>query len=286
MPFQVREYQADDGVALRYREWSGESHPDALVYLHGIESHSEWFSECAEKVAGMGVAVYAPDRRGSGMNAERRGHCGDFRQLVNDVVRCVRAVASPHRSVHAAALSWGAKLAVAVDMLHPGFFSTITLISPGIFPRVMPGIGERFAIAFDALFRPHALHPIPIKDEMFTSLPRSLEYIANDLLRLRKVTARFYLESVRLDRFLRKREYQWTAPTQALLAEHDAIVDNARTQKMFESLKTEPKKVTIYAGCNHSLQFEKPGEVARDIVNWMQMGTTGQPGRSPAGDDV
>ncbi len=274
MPSHVREYQAGDGVALRYRQWSNGPHPDALVYLHGIESHSEWFSECAEAIAGMNVAVYAPDRRGSGMNAERRGHCGDFRQLVDDVVCCVGAVREPHGSVHAAALSWGAKLAVAVDMLHPGIFSTIALISPGIFPRVMPSIGERLAIAFDALFRPRALHPIPITDEMFTSIPRYLQYIANDPLRLRKVTARFYLESVRLDRLLKKRGYQWTAPTQALLAEHDAIVDNARTQKMFESLKTDPKKVTIYAGCNHSLQFEKPGEVAKDIVNWMQIGTT------------
>jgi alpha-beta hydrolase superfamily lysophospholipase len=195
-------------------------------------------------------------------------------------------VEGQHQSVHAAALSWGAKLAVAVDMLHPGTFSTMTLIAPGIFPRVMPSIGERLAIAVDALFRPRALHPIPIKDEMFTSIPRYLEYIDNDPLRLRSVTARFYVETVRLDRFLKERGYQWTAPTQALLAEHDAIIDNGRTQKMFESLKAEPKKVTIYAGCNHSLQFEKPSEVAKDILNWMQIGAGRWRGALPAGDDA
>ncbi|UCD56831.1 MAG: alpha/beta fold hydrolase, partial [Candidatus Hydrogenedentota bacterium] len=193
-----------------------------------------------------------------------------FRQLVGDVARFVRSIKSPNQRVHVAALSWGAKLAAAVDMLHPGSFSTMTLIAPGIFPRVMPGIGERIAIAVDSLLRPRALHPIPIEDEMFTSVPRYLEYIANDPLRLRKVTARFYLESVMLDRFLKKRGYQWTAPTQLLLAEHDAIIDNRRVQGMFESLNAQPKRINIYKGCNHSLQFEKPGDVAKDIVNWMR----------------
>jgi alpha-beta hydrolase superfamily lysophospholipase len=83
------------------------------------------------------------------------------------------------------------------------------------------------------------------------------------------VTASFYLQSVKIDRTLRKHNYQWTAPTQLLLAERDAIVDNRKLQDMFDSLRA-PKRVLLYKGCNHSLQFEKPDQVASDIAQWIQ----------------
>ena len=59
-------------------------------------------------------------------------------------------------------------------------------------------------------------------------------------------------------------------PTLLLLAENDEIVDNRRLREMFELLRTESKKVRLYTGCKHSLQFERPGEVAKDIVDWMR----------------
>lgn len=270
MAEKVEEYLAGDGMRLQYRQWGDASRAEALVYLHGIESHSEWFRECASEIESMDIAVYAPDRRGSGLNQKERGHCRDFLQLVDDVIRLVSLVKQSHRGVHLAALSWGGKLAAALDMLHPETFHTMTLVSPGFFPRVMPGIGERVAIAADAFLRPRAMHPIPIKDDMFTSVPEYLEYIAGDPLRLRKVTARFYLASALLDRFLKRNGYQWTAPTRLLLAERDAIIDTARVRTMFDSLNAGPKSVRAYEGCRHSLQFERPGEVARDIVDWMK----------------
>ena len=192
MGVQIREYVSDDDVTLRYRYWAGEPASDGLVYLHGIESHSEWFAECADKIAEKGITVYALDRRGSGLNPEARGHCDSFMRLIGDVVRCVDSIGDSHRRVHAVALSWGAKLAVATDMLHPGTFTTMTLIAPGIFSRVMPRVSERAAIAVDAFLRPHALHPIPIRDEMFTTIRKYRDYIAGDPLRLRTVTARFF----------------------------------------------------------------------------------------------
>lgn len=267
---KIRGYSARDGLGLKYREWLDEPGGDALVYLHGIESHSEWFSDCAGAIAAAGATVYALDRRGSGLNESDRGDSPGYPTLVDDVARFAESIRSGHSAIHLAALSWGGKLAVATDLLHPGLFRTMTLIAPGIFPRVSPGILEKAAIAFDALVRPSAPHPIPIRDEMFTSVPEYLEYIAADPLRLRRVTARFYLENVKLDRFLRGKRYQWTVPTQLLLAERDDIIDNPRLREMFESLRMDAKKVRMYAGCKHSLQFEKPGEVAKDIVGWMR----------------
>jgi alpha-beta hydrolase superfamily lysophospholipase len=267
---EIAEWESADGLKLKYRVWRGKPDGERVVFLHGIESHSEWFSDCAEEIAKSGANVYAPDRRGSGLNEKDRGDSPGNLQLIDDVARFAESIKGSHAALHLAALSWGAKLAVATDMLHPSLFRTLTLIAPGFFPLVSPRILKKVAIAFDALFRPSRSHGIPIRDEMFTSGAESLEYIAADPLRLRRVTARFYLENAKLDRSLRKRGRQWTAPTQLLMAERDEIVDNRRLREMFERLRTEPKKVRMYAGCKHSLQFERPGEVAKDIVDWMR----------------
>jgi len=267
---RIGNYTAGDGLELKYRQWAGKSAGDALIYLHGIESHSEWFSWCAGRIAAAGATVFALDRRGSGLSEGTRGDSPGHLRFMDDVVRFAESVKASYSRLHCAALSWGGKLAVATNMLNPGVFETITLIAPGIFPRVMPPITERLAIAFDALFRPGTLHSIPIEDEMFTSIAQHLDYIKNDPLRLREVTARFYLESTKLDRYLKKKGYQWSAPTQLLLAEHDDIVDNRRLGAMFESLRMKTKKVKMYSGCKHSLVFEGPAEVADDISDWMR----------------
>jgi alpha-beta hydrolase superfamily lysophospholipase len=269
MSSSIQKFRTDRGDEFFCRLWSGAHQEKALVYLHGIESHAEWFADCAEKIESMGVSVYAPDRRGSGLNGQSRGDCTRFLGLVDDVVELARIIESSHRELHIAGLSWGCKLAVAIDMHYPGLFSSMTLISPGIFSRVMPGLGQRLHIAFDAMFRPTMLHTIPIEDEMFTSDSERLKYIATDPLRLRRVTARFYFQNVLLERFLKNRKYQWSAPTQMLLAENDAIVDNRRTTETFESLEIEKKMLRTYAGCRHSLQFEEPEDVAQDIVSWI-----------------
>src|SRR3954471_1226752 len=67
---------AADGVPLHYRSWLGVgSQPSAvLLILHGIASHGAWFGQTAVHLADRGVAVYAPDRRGSGLSKGPRGH--------------------------------------------------------------------------------------------------------------------------------------------------------------------------------------------------------------------
>ncbi|HYN17981.1 MAG TPA: alpha/beta fold hydrolase, partial [Actinomycetes bacterium] len=67
---------ASDGVELHYQRWSSERSPPwaVVVFLHGIASHGGWFAETAADLSEQGVAVYAPDRRGSGRSGGPRGH--------------------------------------------------------------------------------------------------------------------------------------------------------------------------------------------------------------------
>ena len=45
-----------------------------IVALHGIQSHSGWYTWSSRKLAEAGFAVHFTDRRGSGLNWQARGN--------------------------------------------------------------------------------------------------------------------------------------------------------------------------------------------------------------------
>jgi alpha-beta hydrolase superfamily lysophospholipase len=82
--------RADDGVELHVSRWSGTRPWAVVIFLHGIASHAGWFGETATDLREQGVAVYAPDRRGSGRSGGRRGHLERYARALDDVAQVVR----------------------------------------------------------------------------------------------------------------------------------------------------------------------------------------------------
>ncbi len=70
---------------------------EALVFLcHGLYGHSGRFMHLIQKLAPTGFAFYAPDFRGHGQTAGRRGHIGRFRNLVEDLRNLVTRESGRH----------------------------------------------------------------------------------------------------------------------------------------------------------------------------------------------
>src|SRR5829696_1790316 len=78
---------AGDGLSLHYRRWlpTTDRPIASLLFVHGIASHGAWFAETATYLADRGVAVYAPDRRGSGLSGGQRGHLARYEQALDDL---------------------------------------------------------------------------------------------------------------------------------------------------------------------------------------------------------
>ena len=131
---------ASDGVNLHYLRWSsGRSPPRAaVIFLHGIASHAGWFGETAADLNSQGVAVYGPDRRGSGRSGGPRGHLERYGRALDDVEEMMRLVSSEHPTtpIFLAASSWAAKLAVVYAAQRPASLSGLLLLGPGLLPKV------------------------------------------------------------------------------------------------------------------------------------------------------
>jgi alpha-beta hydrolase superfamily lysophospholipase len=273
--FALRTYTTSDGYRCHYRDYPAAGSPcGRVVFVHGIQSHAGWYEHSCRRLAEAGFAVSFLDRRGSGQNTEARGDAPSFRRLLDDIAEFLRPLRQqePALPIILAGISWGGKPVVALQRRHPGLVDGLALLCPGFRPRVGPSRKERFAILWSRLTSPHRLFPVPLSDpQLFTATPRWQEFIRGDPLSIRQATARFFVESVRLDLYLRFAVPRVRLPVVLLLAEHDRIIDNARTRAFVEHFPAADKEVREYAGAHHTLEFEAdPEPFLADLLRWLK----------------
>ena len=273
-------YRSSDGSPLPMRVWRPEKPRAAILYLHGIQSHSGWYEASSRRLAQAGVAVYQIERRGSGTDSSHeRGHVDRAEVWLADVALAAERARDENdlAGVHLMGVSWGGKLAVA-SAARPDLYRSLMLASPGLCPRVDLGTWAKVRVAKClALGRDLARFPIPLADpHLFTENPDRLRYIADDPLALREVTARFLYESRRLDRMVRRAAGAVDVPIFLALAERDRIMDNSATRALVAGLGPDgagaPRhRIVEYAGASHTLEFEPdPEPYFRDLVAWVE----------------
>jgi acylglycerol lipase len=283
---ESRAIRASDGVELHYLRWcSGHSPPWAVVvFLHGIASHGGWFAETAVDLDTQGVAVYAPDRRGSGRSGGPRGHLNRYERALDDLDEVLRLVAAEHPGtpVFLAASSWAAKLGVVYAGLRPGPLAGL-LLGPGLLPTVSLSRARQLVVVAGHLVAPTARLAIPLTPELYTTNPRYLDAIRADRLRLLTATTRFFWETARLDRRRRHAADGLGLPLLLLQGEDDAMMDVAGTRDWFSRLGAEDKTYRAYPGAGHTLDFEPDRRrYLADMVGWLSDRVSSGPSR-PAG---
>jgi len=265
---------ASDGVRLHYLRWSsGRSQTWAVViFLHGIASHGGWFGETAADLNKQGVAVYGPDRRGSGRSGGPRGHLARYGRALEDVEEVVRLVSAQHRGtpVFLAASSWAAKLAVVYAGRRPTPLSGLMLLGPGLLARVNLSPWQRVRVVVGHLITPKACLPIPLTPELYTANPPYLDFIRADPLRLLEATAQFFWETARLDRRRRRASSSLNLPLLVLQGEDDKMMDVPKTRRWFARLGVGDKTYQAYPGAGHTLDFEPDrARYVADMLAWM-----------------
>ena len=281
MQADERTYTAADGTELPMWVWPPPKKVPgtflaraALVYLHGIQSHSGWYEASSRRLAEAGVAVYQIERRGSGRDAQHeRGHVDRAETWLEDVARAAQLARDETGagSVHLMGISWGGKLALACAAHRPDLYRSLILSAPGIVPIVDVAVTIKVRIAKCLMVGQELRRfPIPIDDpHLFTENPDRVRYIAEDELSLRDLTARFMYESRRLDRMVRAAAATVRVPTLLLLGERDRIINNEATRALIYSMAAR-KRVITYPGAHHTLEFElDPQPYFKDLVAWI-----------------
>ena len=270
---EVKVYLAADGQELAYlhhRPLDTKART-AIVYLHGIESHGAWFDEAGDMLCREGYEVFCLDRRGSGMNRENRGlvsgHCESWEQLHSDVQTFIKPLRARYDTVVLAGLSWGGKQALACGLASPDDIDGLVLITPGI-RLALPGqVWPAMQVLLSA---PNDPVKIPIEPEMFTDTPAHLAKLRRDPLRLHYATARFLIESAKLDHYIDRMMPTNTLPVLLVLAGRDQIIDNQGVTDVLERGTQEILDIVIFSDQTHSVQFDAPARLVRQIVGFCE----------------
>lgn len=267
----IESWTASDGYVWQYRRFdpvgriSGE-----IVALHGIQSHGGWYLQSSEWLAEQGWVVSLLERRGCGLNEVGRGDAPSFRRLLDDVAEFMNSVKQrTNRPLILMGVSWGGKLALALQKRHRGICDGLVLVTPGFKPVVRPKLLARFGILFLRFALPTRLFPIPLNEpDLFTSNIERREFIRNDPAALRLATARLLFESRRLDVYNRLARKRVRVPTLLLLAGRDQIIDNRKTRKFLRRL--DQLTIREYADAEHTLEFETAGPPhLTDLSHWL-----------------
>jgi alpha-beta hydrolase superfamily lysophospholipase len=270
--FTVEDFTASDGYTCRFRHYRPAGQPRAVVVgIHGIQSHAGWYGNSCARLCEAHFDVCFVDRRGSGLNEQARGDAPSFRRLLDDLAEFLAHCRGRRVPVFLMAISWGGKLAVALERRHPGLVDGLALLCPGFFPKVGPTMRRRLGILAARFYRPKKLFPIPLDDpELFTANPHWLAFLRHDPLSLHHATARLLLESARLDGYLRFCPRYVTVPVLLLLAGKDRIIHNGPTRRFIERFRTADKKIIEYDQAHHTLEFEPdPRPFIQDLVTWL-----------------
>ena len=196
-----------DAYAAYARYWPAESPRGAVLYHHGIQSHCGWYEGSAAAIAEAGFAVLQIDRRGSGRNPIDRGHADSAEQLIADSMAARDELLRRARcdTYHLVGVSWGGKLVLAAYLVDGSRVRSVSLVTPGMFPKIGVSKAQMARIGFSMLYERKALFDIPLNDaELFTTVERWQRFFETDELTLRQATAGFYLASRRMDKPIAK----------------------------------------------------------------------------------
>lgn len=263
-----------DGYRATVRWWRPPDPRGAVLYFHGIQSHGGWYVGSGSRLAEAGLAVLMPDRRGSGLNRASRGHTPSAARSIADASECMKTLLerSGQSEAHLVGVSWGGKLCVALASSEPQRARTISLVAPGLFPRVDLTTAEKFRVGLSLIADREKLYDIPLNDpRMFTANPERIAYVEQDQLKLTRVTASFLVSSRRMDRFTaRFGSSGYRGAIHLMLAGQDRIIDSDRTGDWLRELPNEDRQITLYREAHHTLEFEPdPSTFLSDLVNWI-----------------
>ncbi len=257
-----------DGLELSYYTYGPEGAERAVLVFHGIESHAGWFTASCEALAEAGLRVVCFDRRGSGTSGGPRGHAPSTVLLLDDLRRIHQRVRAerPGRLIQAVAHSWGAVYALAYQGRTPAAFERISLVGPGLFPRVDLTRAQKTKVALGALASPSLTIPIPIEGpESFTANRAMQSAIGADEGRLQHASARFFACAwlLRLRAVAAARKTR--APIYVFLGARDAIIDTEATRRFFFRCG-EGVFVETFEDAHHTLEFEADPSAFLDLL--------------------
>lgn len=272
---------------LRFRTLAdGPADGELAILLHGFPEGAESWSSQVDALARSGVLAVAPDTRGFGLSdAPRAVEDYSIDRLVEDVAGIVKAFG--RTSAHIAGHDWGAVVAWFFASAHPEMTKTLTALSVG-HPAAVAEAGwkdedQRNRSRYIGLFmmegkaesvlseddyrRLRAFFALPKPD----AVPRGVvEHFIGSMSRPGRLTAglNYYRANFADPKAwaARAAQVKVSAPTVLIWGDQDPALGRLQAETTAGYIDGD-YRLQVLEGAGHWLQFERPADVARSLVD-------------------
>ena len=208
----------------------------AMVLVHGLQSHAQWFAEAGDLLCDRGLAVYALDRRGSGSSPMARGDIGCYAEWFEELDTMVDRARLDHPGipVHVVGHCFGGAIALGCALRRPDRVASVVMLTPGL--HVLPDYrpAEKLRVLACALVSRDTRFRVPQDDDMFTRDPEVLAWIHADAQGAKTVTARCLVQTALMMAWLRRHVARLQPPLLVVEAQRDRIADNLRNRALLD----------------------------------------------------
>lgn len=271
---------------LRFRVLvDGAAGGDAVVMLHGFPEGAESWSRQVATLAKAGALAIAPDLRGYGMSDAPDGvEAYRLQHLVEDVAGIAKAFGRDR--IHVAGHDWGAIVAWFFAGAHPEMTRSLTVLSCGHPAAVaeatridadqqersryvdlflMEGKAEQ-VLSQDGFRRLRSMFDRPNPN----AVPRgAIEHFTKSVARPGRLTAalNYYRANLGQDRWGSLAvDGKISASTVLLWGDRDPALGRVQAERTKDHVTGE-YRLQILEGAGHWLQFERPDEISRSLVD-------------------
>jgi alpha-beta hydrolase superfamily lysophospholipase len=242
----------------------------ALILVHGLNANSGWFEPAARQFQHNDIYVVAYDQIGFGQRKSQAfpTHAG----WVQDLETVFQYVQNQVGSLPIFLLgnSMGALVSAEVTpslkpsgliLTDPAFAGNPNLFTPFFTSKTL----------FKFLINPRWEICEPYNVEQISRSPQAQEQILKDSGRHFSVPSGVFFQIYLLIKQACRKIAEIDCPLLVLTAEHDFIVDNHATMKVFNKLSNKSKIHKEFAGAYHDLLLDPSlNDVTASIVRWIQ----------------
>jgi acylglycerol lipase len=260
-----------DGLRIFVRSWRPQGRVRGVVAIvHGVNSHSGYYTWTAEQLVASGLAVYALDLHGRGKSDGERFYLEKIGDYLNDVDTLLTLAKSREPGVPVFLLghSAGGVISCVYTLEHQADLAGLIcesfafkVAAPDFALAVVKGLSH---------LAPHA-HVLRLKNEEFSRDPRVVQAMNDDPLIDNEVQpTKTVAELVRADERLEREFPLITLPVLILHGTADKVTRPSGSQLFYDTAGSTDKTLKLYEGHAHDLlnDFDKE-KVMADITSWI-----------------
>lgn len=263
------EYLIRDNVRLALHSWVPQKVQAVLFYIPGMQSHAGWLFEAGPEIAKSSIAIFALDRRGSGLSEGLQGDILSAEVLLDDYYCALEKIKKEYPNLPLTLLGQSLGGSILAALISRDSFK----IKYDALVFCTSGLGRRHdqltSDQYQELLkiRTTDLCPMNLPDEEMTDLPYFLDFMQQDPYGFKFMTYRARAALLEIENlYWHKTGVIQNVSSAFVRPEIDPIVNTEAAVKIFMQLTNHNGMVLQLPATKHYLWFTAQRYL---LINWL-----------------